>query len=242
VFYFRLHGWLLFFALGSVSQVAHAEGEAERCISRQHQPTGVGLSGTPAAIHSLEPLVSLPAEGHVKLHFITSDCCSKTRSPVGDWTTVAGPYDPVSRRLYLWGFDRNGWIEVVEVADTWNFGDSGTVGPKLYTPADDIEDVTAIARSAVLGVLFYSGYTAPQWLTGSQFYQVYQFKGSEETRVPELEAGSLSYVGDDLAAGLAVFAPVGVSWVNRPEVLAWYDGSRIVAPPAGLPPPTGFCR
>jgi hypothetical protein len=157
-------------------------------------------------------------------------------------TLVAGPYDPVSQRLYLWGFDKNGWIEVDEVADSWVFGEGGIIEPRLYEPADDIEDVTLIARSEILNVQFYSGYTAPHWLTGRQSYQVYQIRGLEKTRVPELEAGKLGYVGDDLTAGLAVFAPVGAPWGNSPEVLTWYDGSEIVAPPAGLPQPKGFCR
>lgn len=225
-----------------LSQGALAEGNAERCVSRQHQPDGVGLSRTPAAIRGLEPLVSIPTEGHLKLNAVSSDCCSKWLSPTGDWTFFAGPYDPVSQRLYLWGFDKNGWIEVDEVADSWVLVESGTIEPRLYQPADDIEDVTPIQRSEVLGLQFYSGYTAPHWLTGSQSYRVYQIKGLEQTRVPELEAGNLGYVGDDLAAGLAVFAPVGASWGNSPEVLAWYDGSEIVAPSGGLPPPEGFCR
>lgn len=127
----------------------------ERCISRQHQPTGVGLSPQPVAVHGLEPLVSLHREGHLRLHG------TDWPSPVGDLTHVAGPYDPASRRLYLWGFDRNGWIEVVEVAGAWIFGESGTIEPRLYESADDIEDVTAIERSEILGVQFYIGYTRP---------------------------------------------------------------------------------
>lgn len=233
---------LLYFAMAVMSQGAHAEGNAERCISRQHQPTGVGLGRTPAAIRGLEPMVSIPTEGHLKLNFVSSDCCSEWLSPTGDLTVVAGPYDPVNQRLYLWGFFKNGWIEVDEVADTWVFGVSGTIEPRLYEPADDIEDVTVIERSEVLGIQFYSGYTAPHWLTGRQSYRVYQIRGLEQTRVPELEAGNLGYVGDDLAAGLAVFAPAGVSWGSSPEVLVWYDGYGIVARPAGLPQPEGLCR
>ncbi len=200
----------------------------ERCISRQHQPTGVGLSPQPVAVHGLEPLVSLHREGHLRLHG------TDWPSPVGGLTYVAGPYDPASRRLYLWGFDKNGWIAM-------NLSESGTIEPRLYYPADDIEDVAPIARSEVLGVQFYSGYTAPHWLTGSQSYRVYQISGPEMSRVPELEAGTLDYVGDDLATGFAVFAPVGASWVGSPEMLIWYDGAEIVRPPADLPPPKGFC-
>lgn len=233
---------ILFFAIVVLNQGAHAEGNVERCISRQHQPTGVGLSRTPAAIRGLKPRVSIPNEGYLKLNFVSSDCCSERFSPIGDWTFVAGPYDPVSQRLYLWGFDKNGWIEVNEVADTWVFGESGTIEQTLYAPADDIEDVTRIARSEILNMQFYGGYTAPHWLTGRQSYQVYQIRGLEETRVPELEAGKLYYVGDDLTAGFAVFAPVGASWRSGPEVLTWYDGSEIVAPPPGLPHPKGFCQ
>lgn len=238
----RMPGCCLLCAAALLTPAAQAAGDAERCISRQHQPTGVGLGRTPAAIRELAPLVSLPAEGRLKLGFPSSDCCSDWVSPTGDLTAVAGPYDPERRRLYLWGFDTNGWIEVDEVAGTWMFGAGGTIEPRLYEPADDIEDVTAIARSEVLGLQFYSGFTAPHWLTGRQSYRVYRISGPEMTRVPELEAGNLHYVGDDPAAGLAVFAPVGASWANSPDVLPWYDGSAIVAPPAGLPPPSGLCR
>lgn len=228
--------------MGLLSQTAHAEDDPGRCISRQHQPTGVGLSREPTAIHGLEPLVSRPAEGRLKLHAMATDCCSSWSSPAGDFAFLAGPYDPLSQRLYIWGFDRNGWIEAVQAADTWVFGESGVIEPKLYHPADDIEDVTEIQRSEILRVLFYSGYTAPHWLTGKQSYRVYQISGPEMLRVPELEAGMLDYVGDDLKTGLAVFAPAGLPWVERPDLLVWYDGAGIVASPAGLPPPTGFCR
>lgn len=242
MFSLRIQRCFLFFAVGLLSQGAVAEGDAERCISRLHLPSGFRLGETPATVRGLEPQVSRPTEGHLKLNFISSDCCSNRLSPVGDLTIVAGPYDPVSRRLYLWGFDKNGWIKIDKVADTWMFGESGTIEPRLYEPANDVEDVTEIERSDVLGIQFYSGFTAPHWLTGRQSYRVYQIRGEEETRVPELEAGNLRYVGDDPAAGLAVFAPVGASWVNNPEVLAWYDGYEIVKPPAGLSHPTDFCQ
>lgn len=164
------------------------------------------------------------------------------RDSIGDLTADAGPYDPASQRLYVWGFFQNGWIEVIEAGGTWYFGESGTIGPRLYEPADDIEDVTPIERSAVLGIQFYIGYTAPHWLTGSQSYRVYQISGSEMLRVAELEAGRYRYVGDDLAAGLAVFVPDGVAWDrNNLEALVWYDGTEIVSPPAHLPPLTGRC-
>lgn len=243
VFSLRIQACILI-TLGALSHGAHADG-AERCISRQHNPTGVSLSRTPAAIHGLTPQVILSAEGHLKLVSDSSDCCSATYSPIGDLTTAAGPYDPASRRLYLWGPAGNGWIEVEAVADTWILGESGTIEPKLHEVADNInygDYATMIERSEILGLQFYSGYTAPHWLTGGQSYRVYQFNGAEETRVTELEAGNLDYLGDDLVAGLAVFAPAGVPWGINPERLVWYDGTGIVAAPHGLPPPTGFCR
>lgn len=241
----RIQACVLFITVGVLSQGAHADG-AERCISRQHNPTGVSLlSRTPAAIRGLTPQVILSAEGHLKLIFNGSDSYSARYSPIGDLTAAAGPYDPASRRLYLWGPARNGWIEVGAVADTWIFGESGIIEPKLHEVAENINHgdyATMIQRSEVLGLQFYSGYTAPHWLAGGQSYRVYQFSGAEEARVPELEAGNLDYLGDDLVAGLAVFAPAGVPWVNNPELLSWYDGVGIVAAPAGFPPPTGFCR
>lgn len=238
----RIQCSLLLFTVGFLSQSAHAEDDPGHCISREHQPSGASLSREPTAVHGLGPLVSLPSEGQLKLHTMAADCCSSWHSPTGDWTFSAGPYDPLSQRLYVWGFDRNGWIEAVQTADTWVFGESGLIEPRLFHPADDIEDVTEIERSEILGVQFYSGYTAHHWLTGNQSYRVYQIRGLEMSRVPELEAGMLEYMGDDLAAGLAVFAPAGASWVSNPEMLIWYDGVGIVMPPANLPPLIGLCR
>lgn len=237
MFSLRILGGALLGTMGFLSHGAHAEGDPGRCISRQHQPTGISLGREPAAVHGLEPLVSLPSEGH-----LTLGCCSDQPSPVGDLTFIAGPFDPESQRLYLWGFDRNGWVEAVQTADTWVFGESGVIEPRLYHPADDIEDVTQIERSEVLGVQFYSGYTAPHWLTGSQSYRVYQISGSEMTRVPELEAGRLAYLGDDLDTGFAVFAPAGASWVSNPDVLVRYDGAMIATPPTHPPPPARWCQ
>lgn len=221
---------------------AHAERDPDRCISRQHQPTGVSLSREPTAIHGFDPLVSMSSLGRLKLHSSSTDCCSEWPSPVGDLTVLAGPYDPASERLYLWSFYRNGWIEPVEAAGTWYFGEGGVIEPELYFPADDIEDVTVVERSEVLGVQFYSGYTAPHWLTGGQSYRVYQITGSEMRRVPELEAGRLHYVGDDPDAGFAVFAPAGGSGADDPQLLIWYDGAEIARPSPDLPPLTGLCR
>lgn len=79
-------------------------------------------------------------------------------------------------------------------------------------------------------------------MTGRQSYRAYQISGHEMSRVPELEAERLDYVGDDLTAGLAVFSPAGASWVSSPEMLIWYDGAEIVIPPADLPPVMGFCQ
>ncbi len=239
----KLSGLLLGMTMVFLPHSSLAEDHSGRCVLRQNWGAASDMHKEPAAIPGMEPLVSIPSEGTLKLHTASSDCCSSWRSPAGDFTADAGPYDPVSRRLYIWGYFENGWIEVLQAGETWYFGESGTIRPTLYEPADDIEDVTPIERSAVLGVQFYIGYTAPHWLTGAQSYRVYQISGPEMSRVPELEAGRYGYVGDDQAAGLAVFVPAGSSWNgSNTEALVWYDGTEIVSPPAHLPPLTGRCR
>lgn len=208
VFRKRLTNAIILASFGAAGDFVHAE-EPTRCISREHQPEGTGLDrgGIPSRVHGLAPMVSLRGEGQIELFDPVSDCCDSRMSPAGDWTSLAGPYDPKSRRLYLWGYDSNGWIEVLESGATWSFGESGYVAPTLYFPANDIEDATPIRRSAILGVQFYSGFTAPFWLMGTQSYRVYQIDGVEMERVAELEAMKLEYLGDDVASGLAVFHP-----------------------------------
>ncbi|MGR3660931.1 MAG: hypothetical protein ACU0CA_07035 [Paracoccaceae bacterium] len=82
-------------------------------------------------------------------------------------------------------------------AGTWLFGESGMIQPALYDPADDIADVEVIERSEVLGIQFYSGFTSPHWLTGSQTYRVYQISEAGMSRVKELEGQKFRYLGDD---------------------------------------------
>jgi len=211
-----------------VCAVGAAENDepSHSCIIQPNEQ--VRLSRVPAMIAGLDPQVSIPVEGHLKLHFVSSDSSSMRLSPTGDFTHVAGPYDPVSRRLYIWGYFLNGWVEIQKDANTWRFGESGKVEPLLYHPADDIEDVTLVERSEALGVQFYIGFTAPNWLTGRQSYRVYQITGTEMSRVPILEDHKLWYVGDDPASGLAVFAPNGSRWASQPDLLVWYDGTQIV--------------
>ncbi|MGR3660932.1 MAG: hypothetical protein ACU0CA_07040 [Paracoccaceae bacterium] len=75
------------------------------CIERPNPPTSLGR--TPAKIIGLGPEISIPVEGFLKLHIDNSDD-SKWLSPTGDFTFTAGPYDPNSKRLYLWGYFANG--------------------------------------------------------------------------------------------------------------------------------------
>lgn len=213
---------MLMLAIGS----ADAD-ETNHCISTR--AASFRLEREPVAIAGLDLPVSLPREGFVQVGEMIRP------SPVGDFTNSAGPFDPASQRLYLWAYSQNGWINV-------RTGESGVIRPPLYFPANDVEDSTFIERSEVLGVQFYSGYTAPHWLTGAQFYRVYQIDGAEMTRVAALEARMLRYVGDDPEAGLAVFARADVLWPRDLSSLAWYDGERITSTfPSGPPVRTRRC-
>lgn len=223
------------FGLGAVSTillacaVSAAENEVPfpNCIVQPSGPSS--LSRIPAVIPNLDPQVSIPLEGYVKLHFESSDTDSMWPSPTGDFTFTAGPYDPASQRLYLWGYFSNGWIEVRQAAGgLWLFDQSDTIEPLLYYPAHDIEDVSLIERSETLGLQFYSGFTSPHWLTGSQSYRFYQIAGTKMSRVAALESRNLIYLGDDPSSGLAALAPFGSRWSQNTELLVWYDGVRIV--------------
>lgn len=209
------------------------------CIERPSPSVSIGR--VPVKVVGLDPQVSSPIGGFLKLHFTNSDSDSKWRSPTGGFSFSAGPYDPKSKRLYIWGYFANGWIEVRYMAGTWLFGQSGPIQPNLYYPADDIEDVEVIERSEVLDMLFYSGFTSPHWLTGSQTYNVYQIFGEDMSRIKELEPQKLHYLGDDLANRMAVFAPVGSRWTQNPDVLVWYDGKRIIQPTSGAVIPNHWC-
>lgn len=227
--------------LSLLGNVAVAQTTFENCIMQPVQAER--LSSVPVAIAGLDPLVSRPVESNLKLHTATSDCCSMWQSPTGDFTVSAGPYDPISQRLYLWGYYQNGWIEVDNTTSgTWVIGEGSTIEPKLYSLPDDIEDVTEIKRSAVLGSLFYSGFTAPHWLTGNQSYRVYELRGTEMLRIYELENSAVRYIGDDPNTGLAAFGPLQESWMSSPELLVWYDGVEIVIPNADFSPPREWCH
>lgn len=232
-------GTVLLILLATMVDRAYAEEPDLNCIKRPSQ--NVRLSRVPAKITDLKPQVSIPVEGYIKLHFNNSDTSSMWLSPTGDFTFAAGPYDPNTKRLYIWGYFNSGWIEVQHEAGTWLFGQSGTIRPKLYYPADDIEDVEIIERSEVLGVQFYSGFTAPHWLTGSQTYRVYQMSGADMSRVGELDIRNLRYLGDDQVKRFAVFAPNGSHWTQDPAVLVWYDGVRIIEPAPGAAIPNRWC-
>lgn len=227
--------------LSLLGNVAIAQTTLVNCILQPAQAER--LSSVPVAIAGLDPLVSKPTEGNIKLHTATSDCCSMWQSPTGEFTFSAGPYDPVSQRLYLWGYHQNGWIEVDNTSSgAWVFGESSTIEPSLYSHSDDIEDVTGIKRSATLETQFYSGFTAPHWLTGSQSYRVYEVRGAEMLRIFELENRVLSYIGDDPTTGLAAFGPLEESWMSNPELLVWYDGIEIVIPDADFSRPLKWCH
>lgn len=154
-------------------------------------------------------------------------------SPTGDFTFTAGPYDPASGRLYIWGWFKNGWVNL-------NTLEQSDIRSRLYSPADDIDDVTYIKRSDALGVQFYSGWTAPHWLTGRQSYRVFVLSGTEMTRLRALEELQLRYVGDDPEVDLAVFTNVP-SGALRTKDVVWFDGANIVQPPDSLELPIGWC-
>ena len=150
-------------------------------------------------------------------------------SPTGDFTIAAGPYDPSSGRLYIWGYFVNGWVDVHSL-------EKGDVRPKLYASADEIEDVTYVLRSEALGVQFYSGWTAPHWLTRHQSFRVFMMSGEKATRIRALEKLYLHYIGDDPATNLAVFMSL-----DGNRALVWFDGAEIVKPPYEIKAPMQLC-
>ncbi len=174
----------------------------------------------------LEPQISIPSEGMLKLHFGTVEG-EAVWSPTGDFIFGVGPYDPDSGRVYVYGWFMNGWINVSNDAGVWSFGESGEIRPNLYDPPYDIDDVQDIRRSAELGRQFYSGYTKPHWLTGYQSYRVYEIIGTEMLRVPILERDMLRYYKDDVNNGLAAFVPVSANFRDPAEILVLYDGAEV---------------
>ena len=209
--------------------------------TRREQP-GNALGENPVSIPGLDPQISKPSEGKIELHSGSSAGRDVVWSPVGDFTSAVGPYDPKSQRLYIWAYFSSGWIEIIEESGAWRFGDSGTVEPKLYYPADDIEDVTLVTRSEALEVQFYSGFTKPHWLSGNQAYRVYQNDGETFSRVAVLEESKLRYLGDDPIAQLAVFVPHDLGRTMKSGDLIWFDGQDIVDAPTGLERPMIWCH
>ncbi len=120
--------------------------------------------GKPTAFSGLVPKVSIPRKGHVGLHDPTTGEVTEIRSPAGVLTWHFMDFDPKSSRLYIWGWDEIGWIEILQKGDTWVFGDSETITPKLYDPPHDIDDVQGVRRSEALGLLFHHGYNTPYLL------------------------------------------------------------------------------
>lgn len=228
---------LLIIALGLTLQslypvllTAENHDDPESCVSR-FRDASVSLNNDrdTKKVYGLTPLISIPVEGHLQLSVDGVVQGDPVWSPTGDFTFSVGPYDAASKRLYSWGYFDSGWIEVFynDTFGYWQFGESDTLRPKLYEPADDIEDVQLVHISSALGVLFYSGFTAPHWLTGSQSYRVYRIDGQEMARLQELEDRKMWYVGDDLINGLAIFAPLGARWSDKPNALMAYDGNQI---------------
>ena len=228
-------GIYLWHPAGAISQTENDD----RCLVAPKPD--VALSKTPSSVWGLVPKISRPAEGRIALH-PDSSVGHVILSPVGDFTSSAGPFDPVNQRLYLWAFFSSGWVEVTEVAGVWLFSDAGIIEPKLYHPAHDTEDVTLVRRSEALEAQFYSGFTEPHWLSGGQSYQVHMIKGETISRISELEARGLRYVGDDPIARLAVFIPQDVTWKKNANELVWFNGETIVDPPEGLETPKVWCR
>lgn len=160
---------------------------------------------------------------------------SISRSPLGEDTQSLGPWDPKAQRLYIGGRDRNGWIELRQRGQGWTAGATGQVSPDLFDPRHVVEGVQTISRSPATGVLFYSGLTAPHWLTGEQAYRFYVIDGTAMRRILAAEQGRFSYAGDDPVAGLAILSTDPQDW-HRPWTtrrLAWFDGSRVILPKPG---------
>lgn len=200
----------------------------ERCLIPPSGYASVRFEQDPADLLELGVDIGLVSEGTLSIGG------TRLRSPTGSWTITVGPYDPASGRLYLWGWFKNGWVNV----HTFEQDD---IRPGLYSPADDIDDVTYIDRSEALGVQFYSGWTAPHWLTGRQSYRVFVLSGTKMTRLRALEELQLRYVGDDPEVNLAVFSDV-TSGALKPNDVVWFDGTDIVQPPDNLDLPIRLCE
>jgi hypothetical protein len=200
----------------------------ERCLIPPSGYGSVRLEHDPVDLLDIGIDIGLASEGFLTIGGTV------VGSPTGGHTMTVGPYDPASGRLYVWGWFKNGWVNV----DTFERSD---IRPRLYSPADDIDDVTYIDRSKALGVQFYSGWTAPHWLTGRQSYRVFVLSGTEMIRLRALEELQLRYVGDDPEVNLAVFSDVTSGALGTNDVV-WFDGTDIVQPPDNLDLPIRWCQ
>ena len=184
------------------------------------------------SIPGLLPLVSIPGEGQVALYDpVTQARMLVADSPFGDFTSMLGPFDPETGRLYVWAYFDQGWVEVFRAGEGWEFGASEPVRPRLYDSEDDIDDVRPIDRSHALGVQIYSGVLSPVF-GSARGYRFFVLKGEIQRRVPEAEALELRYAGDDPVNGRAVLIsprdPSRLHLLDHDYV--WYDGTAIIAP------------
>ncbi|KRS16450.1 hypothetical protein [Roseovarius indicus] len=227
---------LLALILNPVSPLrAETSDTGADCFERPSALAWLHNHGDPVAVPGLLPRVRIPVEGFLELVPAPGrEDGERALSPTGDFTFAVGPYDPVSRRLYLWAYFKVGWIEVYQSSGTWVFGEGGTLRPRLYDSSQDGkgDSVRHVRRSEALGLQFYGGWTAEHWLTGWRSYRFYQIRGAGMTRVPEIEARGLRYLGDDPVAGMAVLVPTEGAWADRVGNLVWYDGSRVIEPGA----------
>jgi hypothetical protein len=218
-------GLILITGLNTTNATAQDQSE-QRCIVPDSP--SVNLERDPNDFLNIGIDVGIAYEG-----FLTIGG-SIVGSPTGDFTITAGPYDPSNGRLYIWGYFRNGWVNVHNL-------ERGVIRPSLHQPISDIEDVTFVRRSEALGVQFYSGWTAPHWFTRRQSFRVFMISGNDMTRVPELEELQLHYVGDDPVLDLAVFASGSPRSLQYDDPV-WFDGTKIVPRPEGWERPVQRCR
>lgn len=224
---------------------AQTPGAGSDCFERPTASAALRNNGDSVAVPGLLPRVRIPVEGFLELVPAPGrEDGDRALAPTGDFTNAVGPYDPVSRRLYLWAYSKVGWIEVYQRSGTWLFGEGGKLRPRLYNSSQDGkgDSVRHVRRSEVLGLQFYGGWTAEHWLTGWRSYRFYQISGAGMTRVPEIEARELGYLGDDPVAGMAVLVPAEGAWADRVGGLVWYDGSRVIEPGPGEAIPDTHCR
>jgi hypothetical protein len=236
---------LLVTALTSPTQAEDSSATA-RCIVRPAGSIGLHNRGDPVSVSGLMPQIRIPSEGELQLAPVpNSQTENRAWSPTGDATSTVGPYDPVTQRLYVWGYFEAGWIEVLSQSGTWLFGEKGKIKPRLYERRDKARAggrMQEVRRSDVLGYQFYEGWTAHHWLTSQQTYRSYELVGTKMRRALELERRNLIFVGDDPVARMAVFVPNDVPWMDWQGNLVWYDGIAVIEPSADQKIPNAFCK